>query len=919
MYPFKALLRRNSGLGRLAALFFASLAIASAHAATFTVTSAEDDGVGTLREAIQLANATLGADTIRFQLGPGSQTISVLSPLPDITEALLIDGTTQPGYSNMPLVELEGSFAASTDTDGLRIAAAGCRVRGLCINRFGRFGIQVSAANATVEDCYIGLDTTGELGLGCTIGVVASNAPGLLVQRCAVLSNLAAIKLEGSASGSLIQQSNIGTNALGLAAVGTGEGVVLEGATGAPTVQSCLLGGCLGAAVRVSSSTGAVIDSNTFGLSRLLDPLLNFSDSIVVEESPDTILRGNLITFAFGTGIVLTGANTSNARLENNGIYSCLYGIEVRPGATGARINDCSIQGCLADGVFLHALAGSDNQFLRCSVLGNFGNGATAYGSQQRFESCRFEDNGGDGVLLGRQDSLVSYAQQVTVAASTFRNNGDLPIRLVTRRDLNQGANNLQPTPVLSQAFTGGASSGAIGSLSAAPNKTYRIEFFGSVNPDPSGFGEGEVYLGSVSVTTDGGGNAPIIAGGLATTPEGIYLTATATDAVGNTSEFSNAIPGSRNQGPILEQISPDTVIAGSGAFTLIARGQNFTPFSKVQWDGTERTTTFVSSTELRASIAASDVTTPRTLAVTVFTPPPGGGTSAPMTFTVANPAPVLTGITPTRTTAASPTFTLTATGSNFVSGSKIRWNGTERTTTFVSATELRATIPAADVVTAGTASVTVFTPTPGGGESAPQTFTIANPVPAITTLTPASAFAGSSGFTLTVEGTGFVPTSQMRWNGSNRPTTYQTPTRLTVEIPTTDLALGGAYDITVTNPAPEGGVSNVARFTVAGLPQLALASATAVRIGGAVEVTLTLRNVGSAVLVAGRIRAAVVSGAPSTSTLPLTFPDLAAGATSLPITLVFPDTLTAGRKVLAITATSVGRTYSASRLVIIP
>jgi hypothetical protein len=172
---------------------------------------------------------------------------------------------------------------------------------------------------------------------------------------------------------------------------------------------------------------------------------------------------------------------------------------------------------------------------------------------------------------------------------------------------------------------------------------------------------------------------------------------------------------------------------------------------------------------------------------------------------------------------------------------------------------------------------------------------------------------------TLFVDGTGFVPTSQASWNGATRPTNYINPTRLAVEISTADLATGGAYDVVVVNPAPEGGISNTARFTVAGLPQLAVASATVIRSGGVVQVTLTLKNVGTAVLVAGRIKSSSVSGVATTSTLPLTFPDLVAGATTAPIVLSFPDSITAGRKVLAITATSVGRTYSASRLVTIP
>ncbi len=89
------------------------------------------------------------------------------------------------------------------------------------------------------------------------------------------------------------------------------------------------------------------------------------------------------------------------------------------------------------------------------------------------------------------------------------------------------------------------------------------------------------------------------------------------------------------------------------------------------------------------------------------------------------NPVPSLTGIAPSSAAAGSGGFTLTATGSGFVNGSIVRWNGADRPTSFIGATQLTASIAAADVATAGTAQVTVFTPAPGGGTSASQTFTI--------------------------------------------------------------------------------------------------------------------------------------------------------------------------------------------------
>jgi hypothetical protein len=92
------------------------------------------------------------------------------------------------------------------------------------------------------------------------------------------------------------------------------------------------------------------------------------------------------------------------------------------------------------------------------------------------------------------------------------------------------------------------------------------------------------------------------------------------------------------------------------------------------------------------------------------------------------NPVPSLSSISPASASAGSAAFTLTVTGTNFVNGSTINWNGSALTTTFVSATSLTASVSSSLVAAAGSASVTVVTAAPGGGTSTAQAFTI-NPV----------------------------------------------------------------------------------------------------------------------------------------------------------------------------------------------
>jgi DNA/RNA endonuclease G (NUC1) len=183
------------------------------------------------------------------------------------------------------------------------------------------------------------------------------------------------------------------------------------------------------------------------------------------------------------------------------------------------------------------------------------------------------------------------------------------------------------------------------------------------------------------------------------------------------------------------------------------------------------------------------------------------------------NPVPVASSLSPTSCNAGSSTFTLTVNGSSFISSSVVKWNGTALTTTYVSATQLQASVPAANVASAGTASVTVFTPTPGGGTSSALTFTVNavanNPVPVLSSISPASCTAGSSAFTLTVNGSSFISSSVVKWNGTALTTTYSSATKLTASVPAANVASAGSAAVTVFNTTPGGGTSSASTFTI--------------------------------------------------------------------------------------------------------
>jgi hypothetical protein len=120
-----------------------------------------------MRAAIQEANAFLGTDRINFNIsGTNPHTIVPLTALPIISEAVIIDGTTQPGYAGVPLIELNGA-SAGPSSSGLVITAGNSTVRGMTINRFGNSGINLQTNGGNnIQGNLIGTDVTGSVDLG---------------------------------------------------------------------------------------------------------------------------------------------------------------------------------------------------------------------------------------------------------------------------------------------------------------------------------------------------------------------------------------------------------------------------------------------------------------------------------------------------------------------------------------------------------------------------------------------------------------------------------------------------------------------------------------------------------------------------------------------------------------------------------
>lgn len=310
--------------------------------ATFAVTNVNDSGVGSLRQAIINANASAGLDTITFQI-PGSVpfTINVLSALPALNEAVVLDATTQPGYVNHPVIELNGATVGIGGTVGLRVGT-NSTIRGLAINRFSADGIRLDGGGNTLQGNYIGTDVNGTLARGngqygvFVFGTGGNTIGGTNAAQRNVISggnDTGIYLLNSTATGNVIQGNYLGLNAAGTASLGnTNNGIAIYNA---PTNT---VGGTLAGARNVISGNGGsgiylnggtaranLIQGNFLGVNAAGSASLgNAGDGITLNSAPGNFIggtnagAGNIISGNSKGGILLNSAGASANRLEGN-------------------------------------------------------------------------------------------------------------------------------------------------------------------------------------------------------------------------------------------------------------------------------------------------------------------------------------------------------------------------------------------------------------------------------------------------------------------------------------------------------------------------------------------------------------------------------------------------------------------------
>ncbi|KJU83948.1 cell surface receptor IPT/TIG domain-containing protein [Candidatus Magnetobacterium bavaricum] len=223
---------------------------------------------------------------------------------------------------------------------------------------------------------------------------------------------------------------------------------------------------------------------------------------------------------------------------------------------------------------------------------------------------------------------------------------------------------------------------------------------------------------------------------------------------------------------------------------------------------------------------------------VTVKNPAPGGGDSNAIAFSVKNPAPVITSVTPSEAGVGSGDIVVTIAGSGFVSSSEVYFGDTVVSKTAFTSSSITVTVPGTLLQTAGQYQVTVKNPAPGGGDSNTVSFSVKNPAPVITSVTPSEAGVGSGDIVVTIAGSGFVSSSEVYFGDTVVSKTAFTSSSITVTVPGTLLQTAGQYQVTVKNPAPGGGDS--ASYTFRVVAELSI-SITEPSDGATVDKRMTL------------------------------------------------------------------------------
>ncbi|MEM7028222.1 MAG: right-handed parallel beta-helix repeat-containing protein [Chloroflexota bacterium] len=484
------------------------------------------NGICTLRAAIEESNAdTSITHTIEFNIsGSGPHTITPDPALPNITHPVIIDGLTQTGADcNTPQIEIDGSNVEAivnitnplnpkasdiVAPTGLNLNTSNSTILGLAINNFDKaavfttvtidqvgFGILIDDGDNNYIACnFIGTEPDGNTASPNQIGISIVNSNNNVITGNLVSGN-----------------GNNGRQTAGIL-IGTKPDNGLE-------------------------SIGNQITNNYIGTDKTgLTDLGNQQDGILLINAKNTLIQDNVIASNGDDGVDISDLEKitimiSLASFESNWVCT------TPPCTTGNMVYSNTI-GLNKNG----------------AALGNGDSGVEIKNGEQNTVSANtIAYNGRHGVEINELTTQTCTGSSTpctvsnTISHNSIYSNDELGIDLVTTGDANNsvnlngsstnGPNRLQNYPVLSSTISEALTLTMSGSLTGTNNHTFVLEFFANDTCDASGYGEGQTYLISDTITTDGSGEAMFAV--QTPSPDEAFIVATATDEGGNTSEFS--------------------------------------------------------------------------------------------------------------------------------------------------------------------------------------------------------------------------------------------------------------------------------------------------------------------------------------------------------------------------------------------
>ena len=442
-------------------------------------------------------------------------------------------GTNAAGLAALPNSQNGIALFAGVSNTTIGGTVAGAR-NIVSANAVDGISINGSATTTLVQGNYIGtnLSGTGALGntnSGIAIGFSANNTIGGTAAGAGnvISGNSTGIFMSAlSTTGNVVQGNRIGTIADGTAALGNASnGIVLSG------VANNTIGGTVAGARNIISgngqnginmftagTTGNIIQGNYIGtnINGTVD-LGNNQNGIRMFRVSNNTVGGA----AAGAGNLVSGNNQNGILVsEVEAVGNIIQGnlIGTRAGGTIALPN--SVDGVRIDlNNPTNTIIGGQAPSAGNTIAFNTGRGVNVVsGTGHRISGNNIFSNGSLGIDLGNDGLTANDAG-----------------------DPDTGPNNRQNFPTLAQASTGTSTSVA-GTLNSAANTTYTLEFFSNTACETSGFGEGAVFRGFTTATTNATGNASFSAVLANSVPVGQFVTATATDPNGNTSEFGQCV-----------------------------------------------------------------------------------------------------------------------------------------------------------------------------------------------------------------------------------------------------------------------------------------------------------------------------------------------------------------------------------------